>query len=386
MHDQPDNPRNSDQTMDRLVSRDRIVEARMLPKQRKLTNREIANVRQRLATLIDSTKDAEKPLTINGIAAEVSYGASSISEFLRNQYRGKSDLVARALNKWIERYQHRAVSKLTQVYVPTWICEQMIAAIRYAVRNERMAAIVAPSGSGKDMVINFLLDELNGHVIHCDRKTTGTQLLQRIAIACGVSHRRCPGGELIRRIADALKGRQIVIFLNEAQTLPAEAAGVIRSIYDQTGVVFIMLGSHDILTFIDDRTDSGGGQFWRRCVKFNIVNRAARVADPADPTRMGRPLYTIDEIERFVASRQLRLADDDALQMLWRLACLAGRGTLGLVNAILMGIADIYGREVPVTADLIASQLFMEDDGDADDILGDAEKLELALPAARKSA
>src|SRR5690606_20588100 len=165
------------------------------------------------------------------------------------------------------------------------------------------------------------------------------------------------------------------VFLDEAQTLPPEAAGIIRSVYDQTGVIFIMLGACDVFELIDDRKDSGGGQFWRRCLKFNIINRAARVADPSDPTRMGRPLYTVDEIARFVASRELRLADDDALQMLWRLACLADRGTLGLVNALLMGIADIYGRDVAITVDLIASQLFMEDDGDADEILGDAEQL-----------
>lgn len=379
-------PSGGDEAMDRLVQRDRIVEARMLPKQRKLTPREIGNVRTRLNKLIEESKGTDRPVTIGGIGAEVSYSTGVISDFLRNKYAGKNDLVARALNKWIERHLHREVSKLTQHYVPTWVCEQMIAAIRYAVRNERMAAIVAPSGSGKGMVIRFLTDELNGYVINCDRKMTGTQLLHRIAVACGVTNRRCPAGELMRRVVQSLAGRQIVFFLDEAQTLPAETAGIIRSIYDQTGVIFIMLGSYAILDLIDDRKDSGGGQFWRRCTKFNIVNRAARVADPSDPTKMGRPLYTVEEIERFVASRELRLADDDALQMLWRLACLSGRGTLGLVNAILMGIADIYGREVTITVDLIATQLFMEDDGDADDILADADQLDLTVPAKRKTA
>ncbi|MEL7087771.1 MAG: hypothetical protein AAGL98_04915, partial [Planctomycetota bacterium] len=140
-----------DQVKERLVQNDQIiVEARMLPKTRKLTRYETDNVRARLSKLMESTRDTDEPVTLSGLSEQIDYKPSTLSQWLSDKYRGKNDKVTHAVNLWLEREARRRVSQTTREFVPTWVCEQMMYAARQAHRLERMAAIVAPSGTGKD--------------------------------------------------------------------------------------------------------------------------------------------------------------------------------------------------------------------------------------------
>jgi len=365
-----------DQATDRLIQNDRIiVEARMLPKNRKLTRREVDAVRGRLRKLMATTKESGDPVTLTRVANEVDYGTSTMSQWLDNKYKGKVDRVTHAVNLWIEREARRRVGKSTREYVTTWVCELMMAIARAAHRRERMAAIVAPSGSGKDMVIRYLAEELNGHIVNCHAKMSSTVLVRTIATRLGVSDRRCTCAELMEKVCKLIDNKNCVLFLNEAQNLPSDAAGIIRAIHDETGVPILMFGSAGIFDFIDDRA-SGGGQFHRRCMKLNVVDRMARESDPDDPTSMDRPLYSVAEVRDFVRMKQVKLADDEVLAMIWSIANLIDRGTMGFANAIVEGIVDTWGRDTVITPDHVVAQLLDESADEADDILAEAEQIE----------
>ncbi len=344
----------------------------MLPKTRKLTDSEIETVRIRCRELLDNDPN----VSLSRIAAQVQFAESTISQFVSGKYTAKSDNVAHAINAWVERHRRRASSTKTRAYIPTWVCEQMIAAVRQAHRRERMCAITAPSGAGKDMVIDLLCEELNGFVINCHSKMTAVVLVRTIADRINMSSRRETCALMLARVSAKLRGQTATLFLNEAQTLPAECAGIVRNIYDDTDVPIIMFGSSGIFSFIDDRTseaESGGGQFWRRCMKVNIVERMARHGDPDDPQRLGRPLYSKDEIREFVRMKQIKITDD-AFEMLWRLACQLDRGALGLAHELVEGIVDLYGRGQTITEDLLFSQLFLESGAEADTMIAAADE------------
>ncbi|MEM6750749.1 MAG: AAA family ATPase [Planctomycetota bacterium] len=373
---------------ERLLQNDRIiVEARMLPKNRKLTRYEIESVRGRLRRLIEATAGDERPVTLTLVADQTDYKTPTISQWLNDKYKGNLDRVTHAVNLWLEREARRRVSQSTSEYVPTWVCEQMMRIARQAHRLERMAAIVAPSGSGKDMVIDYLAEELNGYVIRCHPKMTGTVLIRSVSARLGMSDRqqRYSAAMLLDLVNEQIKGKNCTLFFNEAQTLAADAAGLIRTIHDETGVPILMFGSDRIFELIDDRA-SGGGQFHRRCKKLNILDLMAREADPDNPDRLGRPLYTLDEVREYVRMKQVALADEDVLQMLWSIANLADWGTLGFANAVLEGAVDTWGRDETITTDHLVAQILDEAGDEADDILAQAEAIERPTQLTARSA
>jgi len=66
-----------------------------------------------------------------------------------------------------------------------------------------MAAIVAPAGSGKSLVLKALADETRGIYVYCQPNVTVRELLYKIALALGYradrrrpASRDCPPGSL----------------------------------------------------------------------------------------------------------------------------------------------------------------------------------------------
>lgn len=366
--------------MERVIEKDRILlEARMLPRDRKLHKREVDIVRRALRALLD---DPESGVSMAMVAGQIGYSSSVISEWLRGKYAGKVDLITHAVNLWMERHARRQQTRGRRDYVETWVCEAMAAVIRFAHRRERMAAIVAPSGAGKDMVIAHLAEDLGGYIIECHRKLTARELLNEIAMRIGLSARQTRGsaGSVLRRIVDKIPDRACTIFLNEAQQLSQECASVIRTIHDQTHVPIIMLGSSAIFEFIDDKA-SGGGQFSRRTIKCDIESKMRFEIDP-DTGETGRRLYSRAEVRRFLDMKRVRMADDDAFQMLHQVACLIGHGTMGLLHEIVEGIADLNGNDAAITCELIAEQLRFELEEEADLVMGNIHLDEEDAPRA----
>jgi len=356
---------------DRLCQTDRIIstDAIMLP-DGKLSTEHIDAVRQAIHEFTTDGDGVQK-IPNNEIGVETGYSPSTISEFLNAKYKGDNSRIARHLNLWLHRRSDRKRMKGERPYISTWVCERMTSYVRLADRCQKMAAIVAPSGAGKDMVIEALAEEFNGAVIYCDTQTTATRLVHRIARAVGVKVTSSPE-QVEQRVIEKMKGRQMVLFVNEAQTLAgrgkvgAKCAGLLRSIYDQTGVPICLFGSAEIFAFIDDRDPaSGGGQLHRRCLKVNIMNLAQQTEDPDQPGAMGRPLFSKDEVKRFLASRQVKLADVDAFELLYQIANLTEHGTLGLCGDVISAIAGLLPDEA-VTCDLIYEALSMQLDAELD--------------------
>lgn len=357
---------------DRLADEDRILstEAIMLPIDGKLAKEHVDAVRQAVAEFVTDGQGV-RMVTNKEIASEIGFSPAVISEFMKGKYKGDNSRLARQLNLWVDRHRKRQRARGNQAYISTWACERMAAYVRLADRRQKMAAIVGPSGCGKDMVIEALAEELNGAVVYCDTRTTATRLVQKIAEAIGVKVIN-DTGQVERRIIKRLKDRSMILFINEAQTLAgrgrvgAACAGLLRSIYDQTGVPICLFGSAEIFAFIDDRDPaSGGGQLYRRCLKVNLSNLARQEEDPDRPGQLGRPLFSKDEVRSFLAMKQIKLADLDAFDLLYQIANLTEHGTLGLCGDVVEAIADLWPGEA-ATCEMIYTALSVQLDAELD--------------------
>ena len=369
--------------MDRLVEQDRIVstEAIMLPIETELTAEQHQSVRHAVNDFTTDDK-GERVVALNKIAKECGLSASIVSEFMKDRYKGDNDRVARALNLWLDRHVKRSRSQGRRVFVDTWVASEMAAMVRLADRRQKMAAIVSPSGSGKDMVIAALADELDGIVIYCDASTTATRLVQAIATDIGVP----VIGEtykLKQRVIQRLKDRSVIILINEAQQMSragtgARCASILRSIFDQTGVPIVLFGSAEVFAFVDDRDPaSGGGQLYRRCMKLNIINRARVTNDPDRPGQVGRPLFSKEEVKRFLAMKRVKLTGD-VFRLMWHVANLTEHGTLGLCGDVIETIADLWSGD-KITTEHVYSALALLLDSEADVIQARIESNEAEI-------
>lgn len=346
----PRNPR--DEAMDRLIEQNRILqEARMLPHNRALRGDEIDAVRQRARYLIE-TSEGEHKVTGGMIAKQIGVSRSTFSAWLNGTYPGDVDKITRHVNDWTERHSRRQGKRSRESFIWTWAVEQMVAMIDLARNAESMIAIVAPSGSGKDMVIDYLADKMHGHVVNCHEKMTAKEFLIELADVVGLSSTRGTAAALIRQLVKHLADKSCMLFLNEAQQLPSRCASMIRTLHDQTSMPIAMLGSYRIFEFINDRT-SGGGQFSRRCMRFDMLNHMAGQRDPDRSGKVGRKLFSRKEVAEFIETKKLRLANDDAFDMLYTMANLTHHGTLGLVNAILEGVIKLNPGERVTTAMIV---------------------------------
>lgn len=318
------------------------MQARMLPTDRTLSTAEIDDVREAVRDFIFD--GAKRRISNSTIAKATGYTASVISQFLNGSYPGNNDEVARKLNNWLERRCQVEDSSKEEIFIRTHVVELISGTIAMAYRLRRMAAIVSPSGSGKDKVIKELTKKYNTILLYAERRsTTPTSLVRTIGDALGLRLRTVQMGDAMPRVCDALRGRDRVIIINEAQQLRPECASVIRAIYDQSDTPIILIGSMEILNFIDDR-DSGGGQFSRRCIRLNILERLA--VEPfkgpgGKQLEGGRPLFTADEVQKFLEARQIRLTPE-AFSLAVILANLIEHGTFGLMCDVIEDAFETY--------------------------------------------
>jgi len=318
---------------DKSLIEDISTESRVLREARKLpmsplTKTELGTVRR------DFTNYLKKhDITLEYVSKATGHGVSTLSQFRQSKYKGDNDKVARSLNSWIERDASQRKAVLPTDFIRTKIVEEIQAVVSIADKSQSMAAIVAPSGSGKTMALEVMAEKYSGRLIYCTEDLTPKSLLVKIAKAVGGATKKKNTAWLMDEVVEQLRGTRRPLFLDEAHRLPPNTLPRIRSIHDQAQVAIIMAGTHEILHQINDRSD-GRGQFASRCLQYNCLEHVHNAEDP-DTNRLGRPLFTKDEIKQYLNNMQVRFAPD-AIDMMWAISCLPNHGCLRTAKRIVM--------------------------------------------------
>lgn len=337
------------EAVDRLNESNQIlVEARMLPTNKPLSAQQNFEVISRLQGYLQ-----ERNITLAQVAREVDYSESVLSQWQNSNYKGNVDAVTRRVNTWMERDARRAQVARPKDTVSTWVAETMRSVALQADKRCMMAAIVSPAGTGKTKVLKAISDEMRGLYVYCTEALTEREFLAELWTK--LTNKKTPPGTkaaTLRAVVACLAGTKRIILLDEAQQL-SRAIQVVRAVHDQAQVPIVMAGTADILRYVDDRTD-GRGQFSSRTIRCNLMDFVSNAEDP-DGTTSGRDLFTIEEIQAFFAMRKIRLADD-AMRLMWALACLPNFGTLRLVGTVADVAADVnIGAECLTRKQLLAA-------------------------------
>lgn len=339
------------EAMDRLNANNRILtEARMLPQKAKLTDEHISSV----------VAAFTKFLTLHNIklaqaAVGCGYNSTTLSEWRSGKYKGDRTAVTYAVNNWIELEARRISADRPNGFISTVIAEDIRSYAYLADSKHCMAAIVAPSGTGKTKVLQVLKEEMNAVMVTCRDKTSSMSLLRMITHELDPRHHWTTSKRdvLYAKIIDDLSKSKRPVFIDEAHRVGRDI-GCLRSISDEAQVAVVMVGTDEILGFVDDRFH-GRGQMARRCLRYNGLDEIRDVGGP-DGGRQGRDLFSLEEIREFFDMKKIRLADDEALMALWALACIPGYGSLGTALMVAQ-IASDYADENGITTGLIRDAL-----------------------------
>jgi DNA transposition AAA+ family ATPase len=340
-HDDTNLQHQSEPIIEGLAQAARVLQvARRLP-MGQLTEEQISGVRADWMSYsrVHGLFDAQ-------VARELGVSGSVLSQFRNGSYRGDMDRIARKLNDWMEHHARKQRASLPREYCHTWVAEMISTIVEHACVAGSMAAIVAPSGAGKTMVLKVLCEKWRGRYIYCSEDLSPRSFLAAVAKAVDVG---CGGvkADLLERIIEKLRGTARPLFLDEAHQLPKESLSRLRALHDCAETPIIMAGTHEVLTRINDRTD-GRGQFASRCVQFNVLEHVLNAEHPRGGSKLGRPLFTVDEVKGFLETLKVRL-DRGALDLAWAVACLPNHGCLRTLRRIVMLLRrDVESRNEPI--------------------------------------
>lgn len=178
-------------------------------------------------------------------AREMNYSPSVISEYLKGTYRGDVIKLEDAIVQWLAR-QAKARERKRVPVVQTEDLRRIANAVQIAHAEKDIALIIADAGAGKSTAAAWYArnNEKATVLINVVSGMNRRMLVQEIARQLSLDTVRVTVNTLIKNVSEALFERDMVVILDEADYLKADALEFTRRlVYDlgQSGLVLIGL-------------------------------------------------------------------------------------------------------------------------------------------------
>lgn len=198
---------------------------------------------QTVVTRLEATLEKYE-ISQNRAAKDIGYSSPVISDYRGGKYKGDVDKLEEAIIKWIARVEQAHARKKVDI-VETDALTKITNAIGLAHSEKDIALIVDDAGAGKSTAAKWYAERnprttiLVNVVSGMNRKA----LVQDLAKSIGVDIYRVPYQTLIQNVATALAERDMVVILDEADNLKADALEFSRRlVYDLGGSGLVLIG------------------------------------------------------------------------------------------------------------------------------------------------
>ncbi len=330
----------------------------------------------------------EHQITHRAISVQIGVGHSTISEVLKDSYRGDSDKILRQLNTWVGDDAGRRSRKTPIGFYETAVFKTLRDAAAYVKRQAdtepqrsvggdkaRIAITYGPSGCGKSEGAKALcIADPNAIYVRVSSSTRGaTAFARAIFHAAGWKSRRVNQSymdALFEKLT--LSGRLLVV--DEGHELREPALKFIRDLNDICKIPILIVATEMIRDRVE-RVRRGIGrimddQFSRRvCLQYNLL----RGTDGKGGSK--RPIYSLEEIAAIFKDDEVKLTDD-GLEFLCAIACVIGLGMLGTAANIYdkarMHARRRPGKQIDAAILIRASEYVLLQPGDKFDDGGEA--------------
>jgi DNA transposition AAA+ family ATPase len=187
--------------------------------------------------------DEGKRISQAKAAQTLGYSSGVVSAYKSRSYNGNVKAFEEAVRAWLKR-EERRIARIDVPVVATNALDSIRNGINITQDERDIAVIVGDSGTGKTTALRTIVGENPSAILlEADSSFTKNVLVAEIARAVGVETK---GGmtTVIGRIVEALRGRDTVIMIDEADYLSDASLELVRRvIHDkaQTGVVLVGL-------------------------------------------------------------------------------------------------------------------------------------------------
>jgi DNA transposition AAA+ family ATPase len=193
---------------------------------------------QKFFALVGSA-DEGKRISQSKAAQALGYSSGVVSAYKSRTYQGNVKAFEDAAAAWLKR-EARRIAKIEVPTAETSALDSIRKAVTMAQDDADIAVIAGDSGTGKTTALRAYAAESHSAIlIEVDSSFTKNVLVTEIARAVGVDQK---GGmtAVIARIVEALRGRDTVVMIDEADYLSDSSLELVRRIINdkaQTGVV-----------------------------------------------------------------------------------------------------------------------------------------------------
>jgi DNA transposition AAA+ family ATPase len=190
---------------------------------------------QQIKERLDATLD-KYGISQNRAAKDIGYSSPVLSDYRNNKYAGDVEGLEEAIVKWIGRTEQAHARKKVPV-VETDQLRKIVNAIAMAHAEGDIALIVDDAGGGKTTAARRYAEQNPRTTIYIDvvKGMTAKALVLKIAEGLGVDTLRVNQQALIQNVSASLADRNMVVILDEADYLKADALEFSRRLVNDLG-------------------------------------------------------------------------------------------------------------------------------------------------------
>jgi len=298
----------------------------MLDEKQRLSDGQRKDIAQRVLKFLE-----EHELSQKTVAREVGISTTTISEVLRNRYKGKtSDAQLVRLHNWLELASRRENIVGKKTYVETSVAREILQVAAIAAETCKIGVVFGPAQLGK----TFTLQSIEGEqrfgdpvLIRVDESRLRPAALcraiaERFELSVAGTFDR-----VFRRVVRRLAGTKRMLMFDECERATYKTLEMLRDLHDETGCPLLLCGKPAIYEKLG----------FRAMGDFSEVTDqlAARVVIRRDLTLRTRgenpePLFSADDIQRLISKSELKVhVDSEAIKWLQDHASTLGLGGLG---------------------------------------------------------
>jgi DNA transposition AAA+ family ATPase len=187
--------------------------------------------------------DEGKKISQSKAAQALGYSSGVVSAYKSRTYNGNVKAFEETIEAWLKR-EARRISKVEIPVVETSVMDSIRKAINIAQDDKDIAVITGDSGTGKTTALRrYQAESHSAFFVEVDSSFTKNVLVVEIARSVGVETKGNMTA-IIARIVEALKERDAILIIDEADYLSDGALELIRRVINdkaQTGVVLVGL-------------------------------------------------------------------------------------------------------------------------------------------------
>lgn len=215
------------------------------------------------------------------IAREAGISGATLSQWLKDEYRGDSSSIGAKIAAWLENREEGSAKVMPTV--PEWVetdtSQAVTKTLLFAQHTASISVVYGGAGVGKTTAIRRYAEANPNVWIMTGSPYAGAMAgaLEDVAQALGLKELSNRPSQVAREIVRRLTGTRGLLVVDEAQHLNVQALECMRALHDAAGVGLVLCGNEAVYSRL-----TGGSRKATFAQLFSRIGRRLHLTMPTD--------------------------------------------------------------------------------------------------------